>query len=169
MLSINADVECHLVHQKRADAARAKDVDVSNCFKILGIAPRYDIDLDELNKAYISLQTRCHPDVSGDDNESMHVNHAYKILSDPIKRAEHLLEISGRWQHAGSEDIDDLFDDIEKLQEGTPLEQLEAKNRLKQHLNRIYDELRVLFSNDVDVKMICQKINKAKYVKKFLR
>ena len=50
----------------------------SNHFERLGIAQNFDIDIDELNKRYIALQMKYHPDIAGNDADSADVNYSYK-------------------------------------------------------------------------------------------
>ena len=76
-------------------------------FALFGLARRYDIDLNEVEQKYRTLQKTFHPDkFTGADrslrreslNTSVGINEAYHILRDDIKRAESLLglDIEGR-------------------------------------------------------------------------
>ncbi|MFM8185714.1 MAG: Fe-S protein assembly co-chaperone HscB, partial [Alphaproteobacteria bacterium] len=65
-----------------------------NHFFNLNLAENFVIDLNILEKNYLELQQKFHPDQSLSDLEkSIALNESYKILSNPISRAEHLLEL----------------------------------------------------------------------------
>jgi molecular chaperone HscB len=75
-----------------------------NHFELFGLAPRFDIDLEALDRAYRALQTEVHPDrfAAASDAErrvalqsSARVNEAYRALRDPVERAIHLLSLRG--------------------------------------------------------------------------
>lgn len=66
----------------------------SNLFKILQVAE--DASISEITKAYRKLAFKYHPDQSskGSDVDKFHeIQKAYEILSDPIKRREHIDKI----------------------------------------------------------------------------
>lgn len=73
-------------------------------FRALGLAARFDLDLDALRRSYFAASRRLHPDRArrdaGPDEGSLlrasaRLNHAYQVLSDPLRRAEYLLELHG--------------------------------------------------------------------------
>tara|TARA_B100001248_G_C27140062_1_gene344139 strand:- start:26 stop:607 length:582 start_codon:yes stop_codon:yes gene_type:complete len=73
-------------------------------FKLMGIPETFDLDLDELEKAYLKLQRLFHPDKYSQlsDHEikystllSSMVNEAYQKLSSSISRATILLKLNG--------------------------------------------------------------------------
>jgi len=67
----------------------------SDAFAALGLAPRFDIPARELRAAWMRRAARAHPDAAGAVDESARINDAMRILSDPIRRAEALLELRG--------------------------------------------------------------------------
>lgn len=69
-----------------------------NAFAVFGIKAEFKLDLGQLEKRYVQLQRKLHPDVRLDDKTSLnaaHVNLAYQILTDDLARAFHLLELNG--------------------------------------------------------------------------
>lgn len=82
---------CHTLHLDR-------DV---NYFTALGLAPRYDVDSEELRRNYLALSRTLHPDRLRDADPqaallaSAKLNEARRVLSDPVLRAEYLLELAG--------------------------------------------------------------------------
>ena len=73
-------------------------------FELFGLAPRFALELDALDRAYREIQTRIHPDRfahAGDAERraslqwATRVNEAYRALKSPVSRARHLLELHG--------------------------------------------------------------------------
>lgn len=78
---------------KKADAV-AEKVFMYNYFILFGIEPDFNIDLSKLEKKYIELSRKFHPDVnSGQLGNIINVNKAYEVLKSPLKRAEHVLDL----------------------------------------------------------------------------
>ena len=75
-----------------------------SCFEIFSITPTFDIDLVKLEAEYFKAQRLFHPDrFVGEPSaekmaalqKSMDINQAYEILKNPLKRAQHLLQLQG--------------------------------------------------------------------------
>lgn len=75
-----------------------------SCFDILSIFPAFDVDLAELESEYFKAQRKYHPDrfIGKSSEEKMQalqksadINKAYDVLKNPLKRAQHLLELQG--------------------------------------------------------------------------
>jgi molecular chaperone HscB len=73
-------------------------------FSVLGVARRYDLDLDQLEGRFRSLSRQLHPDrfARADQRErraslqrTVQLNEAWRTLKDPIKRAEYMLRLAG--------------------------------------------------------------------------
>ena len=77
---------------------------MQSLFDILGLAPTFALNLKALEQAYFAAQRATHPDrfIGKPEAErlaaigrSQLVNDAYETLKDPLRRAEHLLELHG--------------------------------------------------------------------------
>src|SRR5208283_933408 len=73
-------------------------------FETLGIAPNFDVDLEALERIHRQLSKAVHPDRHMHTGASerrealaraMGVNEAWRIVRDPLRRAEALLALSG--------------------------------------------------------------------------
>ncbi|XRY30700.1 MAG: Fe-S protein assembly co-chaperone HscB [Buchnera aphidicola (Tetraneura akinire)] len=76
---------------------------MKNYFKIFNLPVSFQLDKKKLTKNFYDLQKKYHPDFCIDEdqikksnlmNKSIKINHAYKILIDPIKRAEYYIRIN---------------------------------------------------------------------------
>lgn len=74
-------------------------------FSRLGIAPTFDVDLNELETNYFQFQRKLHPDRFASksakeralsQSQATTLNEAYETLKDPLKRAAYLLKLLGR-------------------------------------------------------------------------
>lgn len=64
----------------------------ADAFEILGIEPGFEVDLDEVERAFLSRLGSIHPDVAGaDDVEAARLNAAREVIEDPERRAWALL------------------------------------------------------------------------------
>jgi len=77
-------------------------VSITNPFATFGIEPRFDLNLAELERAHRDLSRVVHPDRvassaarKGAVEHAMQVNEAFRILRDPVKRAEALFSLRG--------------------------------------------------------------------------
>ena len=77
---------------------------MQSLFAILGLPEQFPLDLKALETAYFAAQRACHPDrfVGKPEAErlaaithSQMTNDAYDTLKNPLRRAEHLLELQG--------------------------------------------------------------------------
>ena len=75
-----------------------------NFFELFGLPARFDVDTEQLDRAYRDLQSTVHPDrfVNAPEAErrvsmqqATQVNEAYQTLKNPIRRAAYLLRRHG--------------------------------------------------------------------------
>ncbi len=75
-----------------------------DCFELFGIEPKLSLDLFELEQRFYELSRKVHPDrflrATPAERErslelSAHLNDAYRVLRNPITRAEYLLKLQG--------------------------------------------------------------------------
>lgn len=80
-----------------------------NYFAIIGIEPAAGVDLADLERRYLELQHRFHPDRHAHwqapqrraaMEAAARINEAYHLLRDPISRCAHLLSLRGTEVHA---------------------------------------------------------------------
>lgn len=73
-------------------------------FARLGLARRYDLDRERLEQAYLERAPKVHPDrfvggTSAQQREAMEssaaLNEGYRVLRDPVRRAEYLCKLAG--------------------------------------------------------------------------
>ena len=73
-------------------------------FRLLGVPRRFGLDEQELRRKYLALNRHAHPDFHTEDSPevkdlalkiSSALNNAYRTLSDPVERAEYLMELLG--------------------------------------------------------------------------
>jgi molecular chaperone HscB len=82
--------------------AQGSTVSKTNPFSTFGIAERFDLDLPELERTHRELSRAVHPDRVASSaarkdavEQAMQVNEAFRILRDPVKRAEALFTLRG--------------------------------------------------------------------------
>ena len=77
---------------------------MSNHFQLLQLPIAFNLDIHTLESAYFAAQRQWHPDrfvgKSAAERQaalhhSMDINHAYDTLKNPLKRAQHLLQLHG--------------------------------------------------------------------------
>ncbi len=71
-------------------------------FTLLGVERKFDLDPTELRQRYLQVSRGVHPDFHGTGERatasvllSAQLNEAYRVLADPVLRAEYLLELAG--------------------------------------------------------------------------
>jgi molecular chaperone HscB len=71
-------------------------------FQLFGLMPTFDVDTADLRRRYLQLSRDAHPDHRGHESDSSvslqvsaQLNEAHRVLSDPLLRAEYLLELFG--------------------------------------------------------------------------
>ena len=103
-----------------------------NHFELFGLAPAYALDPDILDRAYLEIQARVHPDrfANAGDAErrasmqmTMQVNEAHRTLKSPVQRAKYLLELNG---------VDVGFETNTAMPPEFLMEQMELRETLEQ-------------------------------------
>ncbi|MFZ9180250.1 MAG: Fe-S protein assembly co-chaperone HscB [Rickettsiales bacterium] len=145
-----------------------------NHFFNLNLEVKYELDLNLLEKNYLELQQKYHPDKSLSDlDKSIAINESYKILSNPISRAKHLLELQNIFL---DDDQKSLKPDIEILKEIILLQEniedcqnIEQLNGYQQSIDNQCADLILQFLKNYQNKnfeIAGQNIIKIKYLKK---
>lgn len=110
---------CGEILPARVAAPRGADVPRAPVlFRVLGMAPRFEVDPDALEASMKRLQKVLHPDKFGarspraqahSAEQASLVNRAYAVLRDPLRRAKYMLAAFG--ERVGDDDDDDFADD----------------------------------------------------------
>ena len=91
---------------------------VTDHFQFLGLPRRFDIDEGALHDRYVALSRHSHPDFHVADPSAVQalaatvssaVNEAFRVLSDPVRRAGYLLELLGGPSSALDKSVPDSF------------------------------------------------------------
>lgn len=77
----------------------------TNYFELFGLAPRFGIDLNSLERSFRQLQSEAHPDKHASNTQSEQrlalqqstlINDGYQTLRNPASRAQFLINLSGK-------------------------------------------------------------------------
>lgn len=110
---------------------------IINYFEIFGLQPTYNLDLELLRNKYLELQiSLAKPVIPGMNSHSYSItdiNTAYKILRDPLSRAEYMLNLKGIDIESTSLQIGVSKSELEHIwQEYEHIETLKDPNLLKE-------------------------------------
>jgi molecular chaperone HscB len=133
-----------VVSPSTSESAKRLSAGGSDAFGLLGLAPRYDIDADTLEKAFFERSKELHPDRFAQApaaervvalSKSRALNDAYQLLKKPASRAEYLLAREG-FVIGDNERIDpalvmDLLEEREELAEARHAGKLERVAELQ--------------------------------------
>lgn len=147
-----------------------------NYFKILQLDTKLDIDLQILEKKYLELQLKYHPDLLINQSQNTqleaqittsNINNAYETLKDPLKRAIHLLEINNIFIDNTHPDPEILME-IMEIKEELENEQDQSKiNKIKETLAKrkvdIYKEI-INLTNNGQIDIASKQIILLKYL-----
>ena len=109
----------------------SKDILSSNFFELFELPVSYDVDFDQVQQSYMSLQKQVHPDkfASGSDQEkrlsmqqTSKINEAQQTLKDPVLRAIYLLNLK---------DADFSLENETTMDAAFLMQQLEMRERLE--------------------------------------
>lgn len=172
------------------DCRTLHDPEGATLFELLGLPAQFDLDEAEVRRRYFELARDVHPDrLSAASNEqrglgmrvSARLNRAFEVLSDPIQRAEYLLEISG-----GRSAVDDkrVPQDVlnrtlmlrEEIDEAKAANDQAALDQLGRRIQHLYDtcaatirELaRALPGEPQDRDALREALNSIKYYERML-
>lgn len=147
-----------------------------NYFELFSLPESYDIDLNKLEKEYISIQQSAHPDKSSSTKTleiSIKANNAYTILKNPLSRAKYLLSlnkvgIEKEIKNPPMDILQESFIDRENLEKIETTEELEKLlKKTKTQVNNIEKQLLTYFQNQDNKECIIETIN-LQYKMKFL-
>ena len=120
-----------------------------NYFEIFGIEAQITIDIEHLNKKYLTLQSEFHPD--------KFVNDAYNTLSDLVERVDYILQINNysKEEHTTFKNTNFLTDQMmlsEKIENANPIQYKDIQNEISVEIKTIISEMQNNLSNrDFDI------------------
>ncbi|MDR2113118.1 MAG: Fe-S protein assembly co-chaperone HscB [Candidatus Accumulibacter sp.] len=159
----------------------------SDHFTLFGLAPFFRIDSLALDKRFRELLTRVHPDRFTQAGESerrvslqwsTRINEAYQTLKNPLTRARYLLDRAGRGVDQGNNTAmppEFLMEQMEwreavaearTARETAELEQLH--HRVKQRMNKGYDQLAELIDDKRDYAAAADRVRRLMFLEKLL-
>ena len=137
---------------------------MTDYYQLFGIRRRLNLSLDELQKRFYELSRQLHPDRFMQRPEaerqqaldkSSELNDAYRILKDPIKRAQYLLREEGfdigeqRSKDVPSELLEEVFElnmALEEMRDGDDSARMHLTEAEKNFTNMLSDAERQLES-----------------------
>ncbi|MDR1375268.1 MAG: Fe-S protein assembly co-chaperone HscB [Holosporaceae bacterium] len=141
-----------------------------NYFEFLEIPVSYYLDESQLLQVYLQKQSRLHPDAndhSSNQSGSALLNAAYKTLLDPLKRAEHFLQVK-------NVNVEEAFPDVvmktfEWQESYSALTSLKGKKAFQENLkNQMQVMLESLGKNEGNIEKFSKILSQLRFVSSFL-
>ena len=160
-------------------------------FSLFGLPPRLSLDVSDLQSRFYSLSRQFHPDrfarsSAAEQQDALDktalLNDAYRILRDPIQRAEYMLSQSGfdigeqRSKDVPPELLEEVFE-LNMLLEETPdrAELEEARGKFQHMQDETDDEIKSLFEkyDATEDRTVLQSmrgvLNRRRYIQNLVR
>jgi molecular chaperone HscB len=157
-----------------------------NPFAVLGIPARFDVDLASVEKQHRELSRALHPDrfaAAGASErqaalgKAVEVNEAWRIVRDPIRRAEALLGLHGvdlKEENAPKADLEflnEMLEQREALDDAKRAKDLEAVQRLAHAIEAKSKAVEAVliegFARE-DYAALAGKVGELRYFRRFL-
>lgn len=159
----------------------------SDHFVLFGLTPAFRIDALALDKRFRELQAQVHPDRYAHAGEAerrvslqwaTRVNEAYQTLKNPLPRAQYLLDLAGKEidrENNTSMPPEFLMEQMEwreavaeakQAREYNELEQLH--HRVKQRMNKRYEQLAELLDDQHDYVVAADRVRRLMFLEKLL-
>ncbi len=157
-----------------------------NPFATLGVPARFDLDLRALEKAHRELSRALHPDrhLGASPSErrdalsrAVEVNEAWRIVRDPIRRAEALLALRGARVSEGAEpkadpeflmEMLELREALAEARQGRDLGAVRTLARgIEERSNRVLGELTAGFAGGEAASLVA-KVGELRFYRRFL-
>jgi molecular chaperone HscB len=131
--------------------------DMGDYFDLFGIERSFVVDPDSIKKTFFELSRKFHPDFYAGHTEeekivardnTAYLNAAFKVLSDPIHRAEYLLSLTSGSFSSAPAPPQELFEEI--LEIGELLENSEPSAEQRERLTQAGDNFRTRQQDLID-------------------
>ena len=153
-----------------------------NYFEIFGIEAQITIDIEHLNKKYLTLQAEFHPDkfVNASNLEksmatriSTYINDAYNTLSDLVERVDYILQINNysKEEHTTFKNTNFLTNQMmlsEKIENANPIQYKDIQNEISIEIKAIISEMQNNLNNR-DFDILYENNSMIKFYKKNIR
>ena len=153
-----------------------------NYFEIFGIEAQITIDIEYLNRKYLTLQSEFHPDkfVNASNLEkamatriSTYINDGYNTLKDLVKRVDYILQINNysKEEHTTFKNTNFLTDQMmlsEKIENANPSQYKDIQNEISVEIKTIILEKENNLSNR-DFDILYENNSMIKFYKKNIR
>jgi molecular chaperone HscB len=162
---------------------------VSDPFEILGVEPRFELDLANVESRHRELSRVLHPDrhVGAPSSErrmalsrAIEVNQAFVVLRDPARRAEALLQRLGLAVPEGRElpadpallmellELGETIGEARRARDATQVEKLRAELELReqQALDQLAAEFRAISAAPAEAERIQKRIGVVRFVRR---
>jgi molecular chaperone HscB len=159
-------------------------------FELFGLPRTYDLDAAELRRAYLNLARSIHPDrIASASPEaarmsmrlSAQLNQAFEVLSDPVRRAEYLLELAGGRSAAEDKSVPphvleeslELREALEEARAAADEPSLLAlrsaiERRHAEHLSRVQELARAMPNGETERTALRAELNALRYYQRML-
>lgn len=146
-----------------------------NYFNLFEIEQKYNINVKDLNKKYLVMLSKHHPDIAKNNEEksknlniSIDINKGYEILKDDIERAKYLLNLNNihfedlEFRNKLSiQQLENILEDREYLQKTIDPENLKnfydekilEKDNLIKLLDEVFDNKKLDEAVDIVIKL----------------
>jgi molecular chaperone HscB len=157
-----------------------------NPFAVLGIPPRFDVDLASVEKQHRELSRALHPDrfAAAAPSErqaalskAVEVNEAWRIVREPIRRAEALLALHGvdmteeKAPTADLEFLQEMLEQREALDDAKRAKDLEAVHKLAHAIEAKSKAVEAVLTEGFareDYSSLARKVGELRYFRRFL-
>ena len=153
-----------------------------NYFEIFGIEAQITIDIEHLNKKYLTLQAEFHPDkfVNASNLEksmatriSTYINDAYNTLSDLVERVDYILQINNysKEEHTTFKNTNFLTDQMmlsEKIENANRSQYKDIQNEISIQIKTIILEMENNLTNQ-EFDILYENNSMIKFYKKNIR
>ncbi len=127
------------------------DVGKIDYFALFGLDKKFSVNIDELEQRYLELTKLIHPDLHTNSSGealtlsmkiSIEINNAYKVLKDPITRAEYLLSLTNAPEISSDQVPEGLLSYILHLREQFEFAQAESDRDKVEDIREAVRELK---------------------------